>query len=437
MNFDGIVGPTHLHGGLSYGNVASMKHGGESANPRKAALQGLRKMKTVMDLGVPQAVLPPHRPHFPTLRKHGFPGDDETILRNAYEKEPELLSRVCSASPMWTANAATVSPSADTRDGKLHITPANLISQSHRSMESPFTTRVFRKLFSGEDIEVHDPLEDHPDLSDEGAANHMRLAASHGESGVEIFVYGRNHGDHIPTDEFPPRQTKKASQKIADNHQLSEENTMFVQQNPAAIDRGVFHNDVIAVSNENLLFLHENAYKDTQQFLNQLEAIYPSELHEIRVPANLVSIQDAVDTYVFNSQIVTRPDGTMTLIAARRCKVNSNVTDFLTDMVEDSENPIAECKFVPLQQSMKNGGGPACLRLRVVMTKEERECLHEGVVLNEQTHAQLVNWVKDHYRERLSLETIVDNGFLAETRGALDKLTKILDLDNIYPFQNE
>ena len=93
---------------------------------------------------------------------------------------------------MWVANAATVSPSADTADGRVHFTPANLVSHFHRSIEAPTTTRVLRAIFADKThFAVHDPLPAAPQLGDEGAANHTRLAGADGAPGVEFFVYGR------------------------------------------------------------------------------------------------------------------------------------------------------------------------------------------------------------------------------------------------------
>jgi len=111
LNLDGIVGPTHNYAGLSWGNLASQKHKLSVSNPRQAALEGLAKMKFLADMGIPQAVLPPHqRPHLPTLRSLGYSGSDAEILAKAHQDNPVLLSACCSASAMWSANAATVSP---------------------------------------------------------------------------------------------------------------------------------------------------------------------------------------------------------------------------------------------------------------------------------------------------------------------------------------
>src|SRR5882724_7204352 len=149
VNFDGLVGPTHHYGGLGPGNLASARHRGLVSNPRAAALEGLAKMKVLMDLGVRQAVLPPHeRPDVAALRRLGFEGSDGDVLAKAFRQAPELLSACASASAMWAANAATVSPAADTTDGRIHFTPANFPTELHRALEPPTTAGILQKIFA-------------------------------------------------------------------------------------------------------------------------------------------------------------------------------------------------------------------------------------------------------------------------------------------------
>ena len=137
VNFDGLVGLTHHYAGLSFGNVASTRNQQAVANPKLAARQGLLKMKQLADLGFVQAVLPPHeRPQVDLLRQLGFSGTDAQVLARAAQQAPRLLCAVSSASAMWTANAATVSPSSDTADGRVHFTVANLNNKFHRASEA-------------------------------------------------------------------------------------------------------------------------------------------------------------------------------------------------------------------------------------------------------------------------------------------------------------
>lgn len=261
-NFDGLVGPTHHYAGLSVGNEASQNNRDGLSNPKKAALQGLFKMKTLADKGFVQGILPPQpRPNISALRGLGFQGSDAQVIQQAAVEAPHLLSAFSSASSMWTANAATVSPSADSADGKLHFTVANLNNKLHRSQEAPTTASILRATFADETrFSHHDALAQHGDLGDEGAANHNRFCTDYGRQGVQFFVYGKRASGGVAPSRYPARQTLEASQAIARLHRLNPEYTVFAQQDPAAIDHGVFHNDVISVSNRHVLFHHQHAF---------------------------------------------------------------------------------------------------------------------------------------------------------------------------------
>ncbi len=443
VNFDGLVGPTHNFAGLAYGNVASIKYALTPANPRAAFLEGLEKMRLVMDLGVAQAVIPPHeRPDIESLRRLGFDGSDAQILAHAYKEAPSLLAACCSASGMWAANAATISPSADTLDGRVHFTPANLITLFHRSIETRFTQRLLEIIFSDPEVFVHHPsLPAAYQFSDEGAANHVRLCKSHRERGLELFVYGKKvlgcSSEGIVA--FPQRQTYEASSAIARLHKLAPGNTIFARQNPLAIEAGVFHNDVIAVGNENVFFFHSQAFADSQSVKDELRHKFQkycdSQLILIEVGPQQVSLDEAIETYLFNSQLVTTPDGGMCLLTPQECMENLNTKALLETVIADSTNPIGAVYYVKIRQSMKNGGGPACLRLRVVLTGGERKSSHQKVYLTQNLYRDLQNWACRHYRDRLLPKDLSDPHLIDENRTALDELTEILGLGAIYDFQ--
>jgi succinylarginine dihydrolase len=447
VNFDGLVGPTHNYSGLSFGNVASIGSKAAPSNPREAALQGLSKMRALLDLGLKQGVLPPQeRPDVWTLRKLGFTGTDRDILAQVAKEAPVFLSAVSSASSMWTANAATVSPSADSTDGRVHFTPANLNSKFHRAIEPETTARSLRAIFRDPArFAHHDPLPAGAYFGDEGAANHTRLCAEHGSPGLELFIYGRRGfpGPGVPAPEplrFPARQTLEASQAVARLHGLRLDRTVFWQQNPEAIDAGVFHNDVAGVGNRNALFYHEQAYLDSPRLMaelkNRFEALSGgAPLATIEVPASEVPIAEAVRSYLFNSQLVSLPNGEMALIAPHDCEESKPVKKYIESLLADSSQPIRKCLFFDLKQSMRNGGGPACLRLRVVLNKAEILGTNPQALLTPGLYDQLTDWVKRRYRDRLEAGDLTDPALLDETRAALDELTQILDLGSIYPFQ--
>lgn len=442
LNFDGLVGPTHNYAGLSHGNVASSSNAQSASNPKMAALQGLQKMKFLRDLGLKQALLPPHaRPALDTLRQLGFTGGNASILQKVSHEAPALLAACYSSSNMWTANAATVSPSADTADGRVHFTAANLANKLHRSIEHPTTSAILQRIFHSPQHFAHHPaLPTHDMLGDEGAANHTRLSSHHGARGVEFFVYGKEacNATKPAPQKYPARQTLEASQAVARLHGLSADKTVFAQQNPAAIDAGVFHNDVISVGNGNTLLYHEEAFLDTDAAFAELQQKFGDEkLHFIKVANSEVTVAEAVQTYLFNSQLITVPDGSMALIAPKECEENQAVASRVQAMCEDQSNPVNAVHYLDVRESMRNGGGPACLRLRVALTENEFAAMHQGVILTDSLYGTLVKWVEKHYRDTLTTKDLADPHLAQEAYRALDELTQILGLGAIYPFQQE
>ncbi len=438
FNFDGLVGPSHNYAGLSFGNVASFNNVKSASNPKQAALQGLAKMRALAARGFAQAVLPPQaRPNFRLLRSLGFTGSDADVLARAYKEAPVILACAYSASPMWTANAATVSPSRDTADGRVHFTPANLNNKLHRSHEHEQSARMLRAIFNdAARFAVHDALPPTPAFGDEGAANHTRLAANHGADAVEMFVYGRAEFDPAAPapKRYPARQTLEASEAVARLHGLAEARTVYVQQNPDVIDQGVFHNDVIAVGNANVLFYHEQAFADEQGALLQLRQALDgvdAELVPIRVATGQVAVADAVQSYLFNSQLLSKPDGKMALVIPRECEENPAVARYLHELAA-SGGPVDELIHFDLRQSMRNGGGPACLRLRVALTDQEAGAMHQGVVMTEELYHKLVAWVERYYRDSLAPQDLADPLLAIEIGGALEELERILGLPGLY-----
>lgn len=440
FNFDGLVGPSHNYAGLSFGNVASFSNVKSTSNPKQAALQGLAKMRALAARGFAQAVLPPQlRPDFRLLRSIGFGGSDADVLARAASEAPVILACAYSASPMWSANAATVSPSADSGDGRVHFTVANLNSKLHRSYEHTQTARTLRSIFrDGTRFAVHDALPATPAFGDEGAANHTRLCAAHGGAGVEMFVYGRVEFDAAAAapQRFPARQTLEASQAVARLHGLQPQRTVYIQQDPAVIDQGVFHNDVIAVGNGDVLFYHQQAFRDEAGAISALQhalADAGAQLQPIQVNSTRVSVADAVSSYLFNSQLLSKPDGRMALVVPQECQENHAVAQYLQELTAGG-GPIDELISFDLRQSMRNGGGPACLRLRVALSTAEAAAMHQGVVMTESLYASLTAWVERHYRDRLSPQDLVDPLLALEIRTALEELSAILDLPGLYQF---
>ncbi|MDH4564800.1 MULTISPECIES: N-succinylarginine dihydrolase [unclassified Pseudomonas] len=441
VNFDGLVGPTHNYGGLSYGNVASQSNSQAASNPKEAALQGLGKMKALMEMGFKQGVFAPQeRQDVAALRSLGFSGTDAEVIAKAAKEAMPLLAACSSASSMWTANSCTVSPSADTADGRVHFTAANLNCKFHRSIEHPTTSRVLGAMFANDKFFAHHAaLPAVGQFGDEGAANHTRFCNGYGEAGVEFFVFGRSAFDsRFPSPQrYPARQTLEACHAVARLHGLSAEGVVYAQQNPAVIDQGVFHNDVISVGNGEVLFYHEDAFLETDKVLAELDGKLGKRggrFQAVRVPRSAVAVEDAVRSYLFNSQLLSRADGSMLLIVPEECRANANVWNYLSELTS-GQGPIREVKVFDLKQSMQNGGGPACLRLRVALKENELAAVNQGVMMTPELHATLTTWVEKHYRDRLSESDLADPQLLVECRTALDELTQILKLGAVYPFQ--
>ncbi|MEA3047646.1 MAG: succinylarginine dihydrolase, partial [Sphingomonadales bacterium] len=407
-NFDGIVGPSHNYAGLSLGNLAATANAGSTAFPRAAALQGVDKMRHNLGLGLTQGILLPHaRPNRGWLAALGT--DPE-------HAPAPLRAAAFSASAMWAANAATISPAPDSADGRCHLTIANLRTMAHRSHEWPATLAQLELAFAdARRFAVHPPVP--ATFGDEGAANHMRMAARHDGPGVEIFVYGLSGGL------FPARQHEEASRAIARRHGLDPARTLFVRQSPEAIAAGAFHNDVVAVANERVLFAHEQAFADTQAFHADLRRLLP-EAEIVEVPAALVSLEDAIKSYLFNAQLVTLPGGAMALILPEEARETPAVWAWLEAMAAGN-GPIRQLRVVDVRQSMANGGGPACLRLRVVADPAhvDPRFLVDAAKLD-----RIADCIAAHWPERIAPADLADPALGERTGRARAALLDLLDL---------
>jgi succinylarginine dihydrolase len=407
INFDGIVGPSHNYAGLSFGNVASMKHAGAVSEPRAAALQGIDKMRANIRVGLSQGIFLPHpRPNHAWLAELGT---------NINQAEPALAANAISASAMWAANAATVSPAPDTADGRTHLTVANLKTMPHRSHEWPATLAQLWVAFGSTAFAVHPPVPSA--FGDEGAANHMRLAPSHGEAGVEVFVYGVSGGA------FPARQHIEASKAIARLHRLDPERVLFAQQSEEAIAAGAFHNDVVAVANEHVLFAHEQAFADRAALVAALEAKVPG-FEYVEVPASEVPLADAVSSYLFNAQLVTPPSAEMTLVLPTEARETPSVWRWIERHIAGN-GPIRRVQLVDVRQSMANGGGPACLRLRVVADPAQ---VDPRFMADEAKLDVIAGVVSRRWPEQIHHEELQKPVLVAEIERARAALLEALDL---------
>lgn len=440
LNLDGLVGPTHNYAGLAQGNIASLSNALTYSNPQKAALQGIAKMRFLHSLGIKQGLIPPHqRPNLHLLHQLGFNGTPAEQIQKAHKAAPELLAAAYSASSMWTANAATIAPSVDTADGTLHITAANLLTNLHRQQETGFTQSLLQRIFANTKYFTHhQPLPCSSATKDEGAANHNRLCSTHDQTGIHVFVYNQSGASSIAPRKYPARQTHAASAAIARKHLLMDKRVVLVQQNPEVVDQGVFHNDVIAVANESVLLVHEMAFVNQKQVLDTIRTLCDFPISIIELSADDLPVQEAVTTYLFNSQLITKSGSKhMLLLAPVECQNSVQAKHCIDSIIADSSNPIQEVHYIDLKQSMQNGGGPACLRLRIAINEQELAAMHTGVLVDDALLTRLEQWIKKHYRTELNPKDLLDPLLIDESLRALDELTHIIQIGSIYPFQLE
>ena len=416
INFDGLIGPMHNYAGLSAGNVASASNAGAVSEPRAAALQGLAKMKRLMDRGLAQGFIPPpRRPALAALRGLGFAGDDKAVLARAAAEDPVLFNNACSASAMWAANAATVIAGPDSGDGRVHLVVANLATMLHRSFEPPDTCRMLRSIFPDERrFQIHPELPPTQHFSDEGAANHMRLATKHGARGFNVFVHGARRGSR-----FPERQARRAGEAVA---RLAGIEGFHTLQSQAAIEAGAFHNDVVAVANENVLLAHAAAFEDRDGLFEAAARAVPDF---VPVEVDGVSLEDAISSYLFNSQLVTLPEGGMALVLPGEARAHARVWQAVESILA-ADNPISEAIVVDVRESMRNGGGPACLRLRVPVGAEAVAGIDPRFLLDERRWETLFRLIECRWPERIDAAALADPALWDEVRAAHDAFDALL-----------
>ena len=417
INFDGLIGPMHNYAGLSAGNIASASNAGAVSQPRAAALQGLAKMKRLMDRGLTQGFLPPpRRPALVALRRLGFDGDDKTVLDRAADKDPVLFNNACSASAMWAANAATVIAGADSADGRVHLVTANLATMLHRSLEAPDTFAMLLSIFPDQrHFAIHPALPPTQHFSDEGAANHMRLSAHHGARGLNIFVHGAARGSR-----FPERQARRAGEAVA---RLAGIEGFHTLQSQAAIEAGAFHNDVVAVANEHVLLAHAAAFEDRDGLFAAAGRAVPDF---VPIEVDSICLEDAISSYLFNSQLITLPEGGMALVLPGEAQTNPRVWRAVEKIIAGN-NPIGEAIVVDVRESMRNGGGPACLRLRVPVSAAAMAGMDSRFLLDERRWEALYRLVERHWPERIDAAALADPALWDEALAAHDALDALLE----------
>jgi succinylarginine dihydrolase len=245
----------------------------------------------------------------------------------------------------------------------------------------------------------------------------MRLAATHGAAGMEVFVYGVGGGP------FPARQHVEASKAVARLHRLDPGRIVFAAQSEQAIAAGAFHNDVVAVANGPVLFAHEQAFADKEALLAALGAGVAG-FEYVEVAAADVPLADAIASYLFNAQLVTLGDGSMVLVAPTECRDTPSVRAWIERHLA-SNGAIRAVDFVDVRQSMANGGGPACLRLRVVC---DPATVDPRFLVDAAKLDRLAAVVAAHWPEAIAPGELGDAALIARVTAARGALLDALDL---------
>ena len=195
---------------------------------------------------------------------------------------------------------------------------------------------------------------------------------------------------------------------------------------------------MVCVGALDTLFFHELAFEDTNATKAAIRraADGPFEPQFIEVSDADLPLADAISSYLFNSMLIQVPgEDRLTLVCPTETRDNPR-SHAVAERIAASNGPIGAVRYVDVRQSMRNGGGPACLRLRVVLTEAELAATNPAMRLTDRLHAELSAWAARWYREELRPADLADPALLDETRGALDELTTLLKLGtDFYPFQ--
>lgn len=371
---DCMPGPTSHFGGHSIGNIASMTSKNMPSNPKKAAIEWLDKVSLVQSLGAKQIVLPPHR---------------RPLIHHANHPRLENLS----SGFIWMANAGHFIPATDTTLHAHQFIPANMKSGHHRKNEHRFHAYWIKQILKNINHHIHSPLR----ACDEGAANAIRLW----KNNQSIFILVHGH----PKTAFPSRQSKDSFNELQSLVKLK--NLIILQQKSKAIDHGVFHNDVISFGFKNVLFCHEHSFEDQKNQLYQLNQLFlnttKSKLHIIQINEQDLPLTECIDTYLFNSQVILI-NNKITLLSPKAAKRNEKSFKIIQEWI--ANDYIHDVKFIDINSSLMNGGGPACLRLCIYLLDSEIHAIPRQFWLTSKKINELKQIIETKYPSSLDLSDI-------------------------------
>jgi succinylarginine dihydrolase len=218
-------------------------------------------------------------------------------------------------------------------------------------------------------------------------------------------------------------QSEKA---IARLHRLDPDRVIFAEQSAEAIAAGAFHNDVVAVANERVLFAHEQAFADKTGLVDAQERLVPG-FEYVEVAAAEVPLADAIRSYLFNAQLVTPPGGDPTLILPSEARETASVWRWVERHLAGN-GPIRRVEVVDVRQSMANGGGPACLRLRVVA---DPQAVDPRFLVDEARLDRIAEAVSEHWPAEIAIDQLQQPALIADIERARLALLDVLGLSEL------
>ena len=179
-----------------------------------------------------------------------------------------------------------------------------------------------------------------------------------------------------------------------------------------------------------LMVVHEQSFIPEHQEQVRRYLTERNDVQYYEVKQDELSVADAVSTYLFNSELLETAPGKFTLIAPSECSNHAGVARVVERL--QGQGALDTVHYLDVRESMRNGGGPACLRLRVVLTPEQERAMHQGVVYNPEMHNRLAGWVTTHYRDRLVFDDLRDPELVRELDRAYNELEGLLDMKGLY-----
>ncbi|MEM7558560.1 MAG: N-succinylarginine dihydrolase, partial [Planctomycetota bacterium] len=175
---------------------------------------------------------------------------------------------------------------------------------------------------------------------------------------------------------------------------------------------------------------------DAQLFMLASLHFASQPLCRIEVSQAELPMEEAVASYFFNSQLLSPSqlegseglddfryeDSGMVLVCPGQCLEIDSARQLIERLIADPGNPISAVHYVTLAESMANGGGPACLRLRVSLCEEELAQVDSRFRVTPESLDKLRSVIEREYPDRL-----VGSDFLnADCRQQIRKATECL-----------